>query len=145
METDINGSSYKRWSFFRIRSAIKSASSQWRNRSASRGAQSVPIGMPTVCWKTRSPHWTNTLSIKKIPAFWKHLLFLWLTQQFVNRLIIRSANFEWVQNGTNSSEAMCSKIGWFRYRDDLDVSQSIQLTTSESETRSFSAIHKVQC
>ena len=46
------------------------------NRSASTGAQFVPIGMPTVCWNTRLPHWTNILPIEFL-EFWKHLLYIW--------------------------------------------------------------------
>jgi hypothetical protein len=34
------------------------------NIPARRGAQFVPIGMPTVCWKTRLPNIANMLSIK---------------------------------------------------------------------------------
>ena len=43
---------------------MKSATYEYRKKSARRGAQFVPIGMPTVCWKTRPPNITNMLSIK---------------------------------------------------------------------------------
>ena len=34
---------------------MNSASYEYRNMSARRGAQFVPIGMPTICWKTFVP------------------------------------------------------------------------------------------
>ena len=33
---------------------MNSASYEYRNMSASRGAQFVPMGMPTICWKNLS-------------------------------------------------------------------------------------------
>lgn len=37
---------------------INSASYNYENKSANRGAQLVPMGIPTVCWKTWSPKTT---------------------------------------------------------------------------------------
>jgi len=39
---------------------------EYKNKSARRGAQLVPIGMPTVCWKIRPPNSINILSMKKV-------------------------------------------------------------------------------
>jgi hypothetical protein len=52
------------FSFFLRSPRMKSASYEWRNKSARRGAHVVPIGMPTVCWKTRPLNIANMLSIK---------------------------------------------------------------------------------
>ena len=41
---------------------MNSASYEYRNMSARRGAQFVPIGMPTFCWKTFPPKTTKMLS-----------------------------------------------------------------------------------
>ena len=43
---------------------INSASYEYRNMSARRGAQFVPIGMPTICWKTFPPKTTKMLSTR---------------------------------------------------------------------------------
>ena len=43
---------------------MTSALNELRNKSGSRGAQFVPIGIPTVCCKTRPSNITNMLSIK---------------------------------------------------------------------------------
>ena len=48
---------------------MKSASYEYKNKSASRGAQFVPIGIVTVCLKTRSPNSTKMLSIRKPTVF----------------------------------------------------------------------------
>ena len=42
---------------------MKSASYEYRKMSARRGAQFVPIGMPTVCWKTFPAKTTRNSSI----------------------------------------------------------------------------------
>ena len=54
------------FSFFLRSPCMKSASYEYRNKSARRGAQFVPLGMPTVCWKTRLSNIANMLSIKNI-------------------------------------------------------------------------------
>jgi hypothetical protein len=41
------------------------ASYNYKNKSANKGAQFVPIGMPTDCWKTWSPKTTLILSTRK--------------------------------------------------------------------------------
>ena len=43
--------------FFPVESkdCMNSASYEYRNMSARRGAQFVPMGMPTICWKTSPP------------------------------------------------------------------------------------------
>ena len=38
-----------------IKDCMKSASYEYRNMSGRRGAQFVPIGMPTICWNTGTP------------------------------------------------------------------------------------------
>ena len=43
---------------------MNSASHEYRNMSARRGAQFVPIGMPTICWKTFPPKTTKMLSTR---------------------------------------------------------------------------------
>ena len=43
---------------------MNSASYEYRNMSARRGAQFVPIGMPTICWKTFPPKTTKMLSTR---------------------------------------------------------------------------------
>ena len=43
---------------------MKSASYEYRKMSARRGAQFVPIGMPTVCWKTFPAKTTKILSTR---------------------------------------------------------------------------------
>ena len=43
---------------------MKSASCEYRKMSARRGAQFVPIGMPTVCWKTFPAKTTKILSTR---------------------------------------------------------------------------------
>ena len=43
---------------------VKSASYEYRKMSARRGAQFVPIGMPTVCWKTFPAKTTKILSTR---------------------------------------------------------------------------------
>ena len=43
---------------------MKSASYEYRKMSARRGAQIVPIGMPTVCWKTFPAKTTKILSTR---------------------------------------------------------------------------------
>ena len=43
---------------------MKSASYEYRKMSARRGAQFVPIGMPTICWKTFPPKTTKMLSTR---------------------------------------------------------------------------------
>jgi hypothetical protein len=42
-----------------------SASYEYKNKSANKGAQLVSIGMPTNCWKTWSPKTTKILSTRK--------------------------------------------------------------------------------
>ena len=44
---------------------MNSASYEYRNMSARRGAQFVPIGMPTICWKTFPPKTSKILSTRK--------------------------------------------------------------------------------
>ena len=41
---------------------MNSASYEYINISARRGAQFVPFGMPTICWKTFLPKTTKMLS-----------------------------------------------------------------------------------
>ena len=43
---------------------MKSASYEYRQISARRGAQFMPIGMPTICWKTFTPKTTKMLSTR---------------------------------------------------------------------------------
>ena len=43
---------------------MNSALFEYRNMSARKGAQFVPIGMPTICWKTFSPKTTKMLSTR---------------------------------------------------------------------------------
>ena len=43
---------------------MNNASYEYRDMSARRGAQFVPIGMPTICWKTFHPKTTKMLSTK---------------------------------------------------------------------------------
>ena len=43
---------------------MNSASYEYRNMSARRGAQFVSIGMPTICWKTFPPKTTEMLSTR---------------------------------------------------------------------------------
>ena len=43
---------------------MNSASYEYRNMSARRGAQFVPIGMSTICWKTFPPKTTKLLSTR---------------------------------------------------------------------------------
>ena len=43
---------------------MNSASYEYRNMSARRGAQFVPIGMSTICWKTFPPKTTKMLSAR---------------------------------------------------------------------------------
>ena len=43
---------------------MNSASYEYRNMSARRAAQFVPIGMPTICWKTFPPKTTKMLSTR---------------------------------------------------------------------------------
>ena len=43
---------------------MNSASYEYRNISARRGAQFVPIGMPIICWKTFPPKTTKMLSTR---------------------------------------------------------------------------------
>ena len=43
---------------------MNSASYEYRNMSARRGAQFVPIGMPTICWKTFPWKTTKMLSTR---------------------------------------------------------------------------------
>ena len=52
--------------FFPVESkdCMKSASYEYRKMSARRGAQFVPIGMPTVCWKTFPAKTTKILSTR---------------------------------------------------------------------------------
>ena len=52
--------------FFPVESkdCMNSASYEYRNMSARRGAQFVPIGMPTICWKTSPPKTTKMLSTR---------------------------------------------------------------------------------
>ena len=52
--------------FFPVESkdCMNSASYEYRNMSARRGAQFVPIGMPTFCWKTFPPKTTKMLSTR---------------------------------------------------------------------------------
>ena len=52
--------------FFPVESkdCMNSASYEYRNVSARRGAQFVPIGMPTICWKTFPPKTTKMLSTR---------------------------------------------------------------------------------
>ena len=52
--------------FFPVESndCMKYASYEYRKLSARRGAQFVPIGMPTVCWKTFPAKTTKTLSTR---------------------------------------------------------------------------------
>ena len=81
----------------RAKTVMNSASYEYRNISAGRGAQLVPIGMPTICWKTFPPnifgiilsstfvnlHLSN--KSKRIPFpgtgfrffFWPHFLQVW--------------------------------------------------------------------
>ena len=40
------------------------ASYEYRKMSARRGAQFMPIGMPTICWKTFPPKTTKMLSTR---------------------------------------------------------------------------------
>jgi hypothetical protein len=40
-----------------------SNSYEYKNKSARRGAQFVPIGMPTTCWNSVSPKETNMLQV----------------------------------------------------------------------------------
>ena len=53
--------------FFSVESkdCMDSASYEYRKMSARRGAQFVPIGMPTVCWKTFPAKTTKILSTRK--------------------------------------------------------------------------------
>ena len=57
--------------FFPVESkdCMKSASYEYRKMSARSGAQFVPIGMPTVCWKTFPAKTTKNIVNKKL----KHL------------------------------------------------------------------------
>ena len=48
---------------------MKSASFEYRKMSARRGAQFVPIGMPTICWKTFPPETTKMLSTRNSSMF----------------------------------------------------------------------------
>ena len=52
--------------FFPVESkdCMNSASYEYRNMSAGKGGQFVPIGMPTICWKTFPPKTTKTLSTR---------------------------------------------------------------------------------
>ena len=52
--------------FFPVESkdCMNSASYEYRNMSARRGAQFVPIGMPIICWKTFPPKTTKMLSTR---------------------------------------------------------------------------------
>ena len=43
---------------------MNSASYEYRNMSARRGAQFVPMGMPTICWKTFPAKTTKMLSTR---------------------------------------------------------------------------------
>ena len=43
---------------------MNSASYEYRNMSARRRAQFVPIGMPTICWKTFPPKTMKMLSTR---------------------------------------------------------------------------------
>ena len=43
---------------------MKSASYEYRKMLARKGAQFVPIGMPTICWKTFPPKTTKMLSTR---------------------------------------------------------------------------------
>ena len=49
---------------FESKDCMNSASYEYRNMSARRGAQFVPIGMPTICWKTFPPKTTKMLSTR---------------------------------------------------------------------------------
>ena len=53
----------KRYFFFPIESknCMNSASYEYRNMSARRRAQFVPIGMPTICWKTFPPKMSSSV------------------------------------------------------------------------------------
>ena len=42
----------------------KSDSYEYKNKSARRGAQFAPIGMPTTCWNSVPPKETNMLSMR---------------------------------------------------------------------------------
>ena len=54
------------WSFFPVerKDCMNSASYEYRKMSARRRAQFVPIGMPTVCWKTFPAKTTKILSTR---------------------------------------------------------------------------------
>ena len=54
------------WSWTEVESkdCMKSASYEYRKMSARRGVQFVPIGMPTICWKTFPPKTTKMLSTR---------------------------------------------------------------------------------
>ena len=43
---------------------MNSASYEYRNMSARRRAQFVPIGMPSICWKTFPPKTTKMVSTR---------------------------------------------------------------------------------
>ena len=50
---------------FQLRAkTMNSASYEYRKMSARRGAQFVPMGMPTMCWKTFPPKTTKMLSTR---------------------------------------------------------------------------------
>ena len=54
----------KTFSFQLRGKTMNSASYEYRNISARRGARFVHIGMPTICWKTFSPNTTRMLSTR---------------------------------------------------------------------------------
>ena len=97
--------------FFGRSSCMKSASCEYRNKSACR---EEPIGMPAVCWKTRPPNIANMLSIKK-----SSMLMISVSE---NCLVAS----EWfvLQNKISSflAQIICTYVGHSVYSEELVVS-----------------------
>ena len=55
---------------------MNSASYEYRNMSARRGAQFVPIGIPTICWKTFPAKTTKMLSTRNSKLEMHSLLYV---------------------------------------------------------------------
>ena len=51
---------------------MKLSSKEKRKRSATKGAQSVPMGIPITCWKTTEPMSMKILSIRKFKSLVTH-------------------------------------------------------------------------
>jgi hypothetical protein len=74
-------------SFWRI-----SDSYEYKNKSARRGAQFVPIGMPTTCWNSTPPKETNMLVMMSTKPLVKScLVLIWRINKVV--VLVFNATF----------------------------------------------------